>query len=135
MESKATSISVGLMVATLLNADEAVSSIATKVFPVAVDAATLPYVVYRCVGMGQEPQKGIPGADTVDVEVCCCAADYAGSVALAEAVRSALDRRQFATETLRMRKSMLTGREETYEDDAYVQVLTFSLGITGAQHA
>lgn len=125
-----TSISSGLVVYKLLSEDREVSGMVTKIFPVATDKAECPYVVFRAKESEQQRVKNpIKPDDTVLLEVCCCAKEYEESVALAEAVRGALDRRRGETEGVTMRSCLFTDREETYEDDAYVQVLTFEIKV------
>lgn len=124
-----TSISVGYAIHGLLTASEEVTSRVTKVFPIAVDEARLPYVVYRPVGMEQTPTKTGDINDTCTVEVSCCAADYPGAVELAEAVRSALDDKEGESNGLTMRDCRLSDMEHDWRDDAYVIILTFTIKI------
>lgn len=124
------SLSAGEIIYSILSADTDVSRLANKVFPVAVDAAELPYVAYRRAGMEHNPTKaGQPGADTVRIEINCYAATYSASVSLAEAVRTALDYSQGSATGLTMRSCILTDASEDYEDDAFVQSLTFTIKI------
>ena len=118
------------MVYDILSKDEGVRDLARKVFPLCVDKAELPYVAYRCADLATDPRKaGGPGADTVVVEVGCYAADYAGVVALAEAVRNALDYKRGALSGLVMRSSTMVKASEAWADDAYLKLLTFELKI------
>lgn len=125
-----TSLSVGYIISDILTKDEEVMKRAKKVFPVATDKAVLPYVAYRRSRLEQNPLKsGAPGADTVQIEVNCYAATYMGSVELAEEVRRALDGKQGEKDGLRMRSCSLADGQEFYEDDAFVQGLTFNIKI------
>lgn len=100
----------------------------TKVFPVVTDEATLPYICYRREGLEATPVKYIPSADTALFSVACFAATYQGSVTLAEAVRSILDGYEGVTEQgLYIRSCMLTDAKEEWNNDAYVQMLTFTV--------
>ena len=74
-------------------------------------------------------KSGMPGADTVTMEVVCYTAQYAEGVELAEAARAALDYRQGELDGIRMRSCILVDSEEGYEDDAYVQQLVFQVKI------
>lgn len=67
----------------------------------------------------------MPGADTVTMEVLCLTDDYAKGVELAEAVRRALDYKT----TAGVRSCMLTGAEEAWDADAFIQTLIFELKI------
>lgn len=125
-----TSLSAGSIIRGALLEDEAVSAITRNVFPVVVDNARLPYIAYRRVSFEQKAQKtGLKWADTVEVEVVCYAASYEESIRLAEAVRAALDGVQYAIGDLNMRCCTLTGAEEGWQADAYIQRLVFTLKI------
>lgn len=125
-----TSLSAGMMIRALLTGDAGVMGIARKVFPVITDSAELPYVVYRRQSLEHNAVKaGMPGADTVRMEVLCYAGSYAESVELAEAVRAALDYHSGAAEGLEMRGCVLEGGSESFEGDAYLQELVFNIKI------
>lgn len=124
--AKETSLSAGAIIRDILLNDESVRNITDKVFPIVIDEAKLPYILYRRSALRHDPTKaGYPGADTVELEVVCYTARYAESVELAEAVRNALDYAQ----TDKMRSCILSGSEEGFEDDAFVQRLVFSIKI------
>lgn len=100
----------------------------TKVFPVVTDEAVLPYVCYHREALETAAAKHAPSADTATIVVDCYAATYNGSVALAEAVREALDCVSISTEAgLNVRSCFLADAAESWTDDAYVQSLTFKL--------
>lgn len=128
-EISRTSLSAGLIIRKLLTESEAVTKITKKIYPVVIDKAILPYILYRRTGMQQNPVKGYAGASTEQVEVICYAKDYDGCIALSEAVRSALDNKQGEIDGLRMRSCLLTDSEEGWEDDAHVQRLVFTIKI------
>lgn len=125
-----TSLSAGIIIRDILTKDADVRRIATKVFPVVTDKATLPYVAYRRARLDHDPVKtGVPGADKAMIEINCYGKTYEQSIELAEAVRAALDNVQAEKSGLAMRSCYLSDGEEFYEDDAYVQGLTFSVQI------
>ena len=124
-----TSISAGLIIGDILANDPAVKATATEVFPVVTDEAMLPYVSFRALKMENVPAKGLAGSETLMTEVCCFADTYAGSVQLAECVRAALDGRQASMDGITMRSCFFEDREETWEDDAYIQRLIFRIKI------
>lgn len=124
--AKETSLSAGAIIRDILLNDETVKNITDKVFPIVIDEAKLPYILYRRSALRHDPTKaGYPGADTVELEVVCYTARYAESVELAEAVRNALD----YARTDKMRSCILSGSEEGFEDDAFAQRLVFSVKI------
>lgn len=121
---------MGIIVRKLLTESEAVTAAVTRVYPVVTDEATLPYVFYRRTGLQHNPVKtGMPGADTVTVEVTCCAKGYEESIQLAEAVRAALDGAQGEADGLLMRSCVLSDCVEDYESDAFVQQMIFTIKI------
>ena len=125
-----TSISAGIIIRDILTKDTAVKRLAEKVFPVVTDKAELPYVAYRRSRFEQNPvKKGCPGADTVMLDVNCYGATYEKSIELAEAVREALDGVQAEKDGLQMRSCILADAEEMYDDDAYIQALSFKVQI------
>lgn len=125
-----TSLSAGLIIRKLLTESEAVTRHTRKIFPVATDTAKLPYILYRRASLEQSPTKaGLPGADTVEIEVNVYTEAYAEGVELAEAVRAALDHATGQAGGVTMCSCLLTGGEEGWEDDACVQSMTFTLKI------
>ncbi len=122
-----TSISAGVVIRQMLLDCPAVVARTNKVFPVVTDEAKLPYILYRRASMEQIPVKSAAGADTVRIEVLCFTEKYAEGVELAEAVRSALDQQQDETDGLRIRSCTYIDGEESWQDDAYVQELDFSV--------
>lgn len=125
-----TSLSAGEIIRSILLDDADVASRTNKIFPVAIDKAVLPYILYRRTALEQNPQKaGQPGADTVQIEVLCFTAKYGDGIELAEAVRAALDNTQADGDGIRMRGCHLIDSEEAWQDDAYVQQLVFNVRI------
>lgn len=125
-----TSLSVGATLRAVLVNDGAVSALCGDVIPVAVAPETrLPYIVYRRTELLPTVTKsGYPASDAVAVEVLCCAADYAQSIAMAEAARRALETcREDPAGCVKVRSMRLETSEETFEGDAYIQSLTFRI--------
>lgn len=123
------SLSAGEAIRDILANDPEVSARVTKIYPVMVDSADLPYIVYRRVSLEATPVKGGRGADTVGVEVVCYTKDYGEGVELAEAVREALDAAAWADGSLEMRSCFLSDASEDWQGDAYAQGMTFTLKI------
>ncbi len=123
-----TSLSAGETLRALLLADALVAEITRQIVPVVIAPETpLPYVVYRRTELQPSATKsGYASADCAMIELLCCAAAYGQSVALAEAVRHALEspRRQ-PDGCVALRGITLAASEELYEGDAYIQSLTF----------
>lgn len=124
-----TTISAGLMIYRLISGNKELSAKITKVFPVAVEEATLPYIVYRRTDGDYTPVKDSEGADSSMVEVMCCAEDYDGAVDLAELTRKALDRKKAISPDMEMRSCRYVKSEDLFEDDAYVVRMIFKVSI------
>jgi len=126
-----TSLSAGTLIREILLDSADVVARTNKIYPVAIDTAILPYILYRRSSMEQTAQKtGEPGADTVQMEVICFDADYDDCLELAEAVRDALDNKrniQTDDESLVMRSCQLVDSEEAWQDDAFIQQLVFNV--------
>jgi len=130
MAANKTSLSAGAIIrGILLQSDEVVQH-TNNIYPVVTDKAVLPYIVYRRAALEHKPTKTKqPGADTVQMDVVCYTATYAEGVELAEAVRAALDYAEGEKDGLVMRSCTLTDSEESYEDDAFMQLLSFNVKI------
>lgn len=125
-----TSLSAGAIIREILLGDEYVKRRTNKIFPIVINKAELPYILYRRAALQHNPTKaGLPGADTVTMEVFCYTANYADGVELAEAVRKALDYAQGEKDGLVMRSCTLVDSEEDFTDDAFVQCLSFNVRI------
>lgn len=99
----------------------------TRVYPVVIDEARLPYVAFRRSGLSQTAVQKGRGAFSAVFEVGCYAADYAGSVRLAERVRALLDGARYEGGGLAVRSCELVNASEEWADDAYVQWLVFEV--------
>jgi hypothetical protein len=122
-----TSLSIGKIIRKLLTESVTIKAAkVTKVFPVVTDEAKLPYIAYRRADIEPGPFKG-GNADTVTVEVACFTKDYESGIELAEIVREVLDCQEKEIDGLKMRSCTLSGGDERYQDDAYVQYLIFTI--------
>lgn len=129
-----TSLSVGKAIYSLLSSDHDIMRAVTKIFPVVVDSAVLPYIAYRRVSLQDVPQKRGLGADTVRIEVNCFTEEYEAGIELAELVRNVLEiRHSCVVAGLVVRGSYLEACEETWSDDAYVQRLVFNVRTEGVE--
>lgn len=126
---KRTSLSCGLVIFEALSDSEALREKVTKIFPLVTDTAELPYICYRRAA-GEFQQTNSGARDEVSFEVYCFAATYSESVDLAEEVREALDGIRGESECgLRIGACRLSGGEELWEDDAFIQKLVFDIKI------
>lgn len=131
MDAPKTSLSAGEAIRELLLSDADVKARSGgNVFPLVSPSANLPYIAYRRLELSANPQKsGLPGADTVGMELLCYTERYAEGVKLAESVRAVLDHLRGAGGGLQIRGCYLSDAEENYQGDAFVQRLVFSVKI------
>lgn len=127
--NKATSISAGKAIYGVLSGNPVISASVTNIFPVAVDEAKLPYIVYKRIKGEYEPVKAGAGADASNVEVLCCAEDYDGAVDLAEGVNLLLNGRSGIFNGIRIRSCRYMDSDDFFEDDAYVVRIIFKVAI------
>lgn len=125
------SISIGKVIRGILASNGDLKKKTTKIFPVVTSTANLPYISYRLTGLQGIPTKTYSNADVVTVEVLCFADTYEHSVELAELVRNALDGAQGEYSGVRMRSCMLSGAEDAWENDAYIERLVFTIRASG----
>lgn len=96
----------------------------SKIFPLVVDDAKLPYILYRRAGFTQQGVKThVKTPDVVEIEIACFAATYSESVEIAELVREALD----YGSTQAYRGCFLVDASEHFVDDTFVQNLRFEV--------
>lgn len=125
-----TSISIGEAINDLLASDKTLTSTVTRIFPVVTDVAELPYVAYRRVKTDQVSVKGYrTGNEMVTVQVNSYAASYERSISVAEMVRQILDGVQYDKNGVSIRSSVMVNSEESWENDAFVQKLTFEMKV------
>lgn len=127
-----TSLSAGLLIREILLDNQDVSAITKHVFPLVTDKADLPYILYRRSGMSNVHSKNRSDHnDTIQMDIICFTATYAESIALAEAVRAALDGIEAVSndKSLSLRSCDLIDAQETWEDNAFMQSLTFEAKI------
>lgn len=126
-----TSLSAGKIIFAALNGSEELKRRVNKIFPVVASIdAQLPYIRYCRTGQSATPQKdGQPCADTAVIVVECYTSQYLEGVELAELVRSLLDHKKGTVGDMRMRSCTLVDNAESWQDDAFIQELTFQVKI------
>lgn len=126
-----TTLSAGKIIYSVLTGSEELKSRVNKIFPVVASVdAELPYIRYCRTGQSAYPQKtGQPGSDTAVIVVECYTAQYLEGVELAEVVRSLLDFKQGSVGDMRMRSCTMVDSAESWENDAFIQELTFQVKI------
>lgn len=122
-------MSAGFAIRELLLRSEAVTEITKKAFPVAVDKATLPYIVYRRKKMADVAVKSTDPHEYALYELLCCAKDMDVTVRLAEATRGALDGYSGEAGGLRISRISLVDAEDGCDNEAYMMRLDFQIRI------
>ena len=132
MEKERSSLSAGIVIRDVLLDNEKVKEITCNIIPVfsPTENLILPYVTYKRLRLDGRTAKTDPRrAESVEMEVACYASGYSESVDLAEAVRVALDHKTMSSDGLNLRSCTLVDSSETYEGDAFVQVLVFDVRV------
>lgn len=132
MGKERSSLSAGVVIRDVLLDNDKVTGITQSIIPVfsPTENLILPYVIYRRLKLDGRTAKTDPRrAESVEMEVACYASGYSESVDLAEAVRAALDHKTMSSEDLNLRSCTLVDSSETYEGDAFVQILVFDVRV------
>lgn len=125
-------ISAGQVLRAALLASEDVRAITRRVYPIiSDDEGKFPYIVYRRAGVDPTAvTKGRP-VDVAVFDVWCYAEGYSQSVALAEAVREALDGKGYTAGDMTVRRFSLIDASEDVATStgARVQILKITAKI------
>lgn len=127
-----TALSAGQVIRDLLIDTPPIKRQVTAVFPVVSAEATLPYIAFRRSRLTPRSSSsggGSVSADTVELELAVYSQEYAEGLKIAELVRSTLDNKQVSSADLTMRSCVLTDAAESFDGDAYIQQLTFTIKI------
>lgn len=123
------SILIGKYIYNTLTQNDSVSGyVDSKVFPVVAEQGTeYPFIVYRRnnIQASQDTKDGV-NEDAVDFEVIVVSDRYDESIAIANEVRRALERKKMVFEDIVIYNSTMQGISEDYAENAYVQMLNFS---------
>lgn len=125
------SLLIGKQIYKILSENENVKKyVGTKVFPIVVESGTkYPFIVFTKTGITTDYTKDGIKSDTVTIDIHCVCTTYLASCELANEVRNALDFHWFKTDDLTIKQTHLQNVAEAYQDDAYVQTLTFQMVI------
>lgn len=113
----------------MLMEDEAVKSMATKIFPVVTDEATLPYLFYD-EEVEHTPTKSMEGVDKATVDISVMASSIDECAELCEKVRAALDYQWGAVDGLKADTiTLVRASKVTWEGDGFKRVLSFGMRV------
>lgn len=100
------------------------------VFPlVAEESTSLPFLTYRRTGCSILSTKDPYSEDTVYMEISVIGSTYAESVKTADTVYKALDRKKFSGFDIDIQDIHVTGGDESYQDNMYIQRLNLEIKI------
>lgn len=121
--------SVPSLIYSALSGDVTLSAAATKIFPVVVDTATLPYIAYSVESEQIRAHKTAGEYPRIHalLKVGCYASTLAEVATLAEAVAACLDGQTFAGDEAVIDACSLTAFETSWENDAFVTYLSFRI--------
>ena len=98
-----------------------------KVFPlVAEQTTTFPFVVYWRENIVSESCKDGMHEDYVTFTVVAVSDNYPASLDLANAIRESLESMRFVSRGMLITNCKVTGVEESFQDNAFVQTLSFA---------
>ena len=125
------SLLLGKYIHKILSEDETISGyVGKKIFPIVVESGTkYPFIVFTRTSINANFSKDGIIKDTVNVEINCVTDTYLEGCNIANAVRNLLDCSWYKTEELFISQIRLTNVVEAYQDDAYIQTLTFTFQI------
>lgn len=125
------SLLLGKHIYKILSEDETIGGyVGKKIFPIVVESGTkYPFIVFTRTSVNSEFSKDGIIKDLVTVEINCVTATYLEGCNIANAVRNLLDCSWYKSEELFISQIRLSNVVEAYQDDAYVQTLTFTFQI------
>jgi hypothetical protein len=125
------SLLLGKHIYKILSESEAISGyVGNKIFPIVVESGTkYPFIVFTRSSIDTSFSKDGIIKDIVKVEINCVTATYLDGCIIANEVRNLLDCSTYKTEELFISQIRLSNVVEAYQDDAYIQTLTFDFHI------
>ena len=123
------SILIGKVIYSKLSENQTIQEvIADRIYPVIAEQTTnYPFIIYyRNSVVNTMFNKDGSVEDNVDFTVTVVSTKYNESADLANEIRKIFEKREIPTNVIRITNSRLIGIDESYEDNAYVQSLTFS---------
>lgn len=123
------SILIGKVIYSKLSENQTIQEvIADRIYPVIAEQTTnYPFIIYyRNSVVNTIFNKDGSVEDNVDFTVTVVSTKYNESADLANEIRKIFEKREIPNNVIRITNSRLIGIDESYEDNAYVQSLTFS---------
>lgn len=124
-----TTLQIGKIIKTLLLSNEQLKSyIGDKVYPLIADTSTTyPFIIYRRSSIEKSSTKD-DADESVNVEIYIVADKYDESISIAELVKKSVEGRKGTFENdLYIDDIIITDASESYEGDAFVQLITITI--------
>ena len=108
----------------------AITDVGTKVYPIiAENSTTYPFIVYSRDSLTPTYCKDGCIEDNVELTIRIVSATYGEGIDIANSIREVLTLKNFARPA-EIINSTLNSASESYEENAYIQTLSFSFNIT-----
>lgn len=123
------SIQIGKVIYNKLSENEIIQNVvADRIYPVIAEQTTnYPFIIYyRNSIVNTIFNKDGSVEDDVSFSITVVSTKYNESADLANEIRKIFEKKQIANNLMRITNSRLIAIDESYEDNAYVQRLTFS---------
>lgn len=121
-------IQLGKAIYSILSNNSAIAGyVGTKIFPVIIpQETTLPIIVYERSGNANYTRDGISTNDS-NLDITILSSKYTESVDIAQSVLTALNNYHGTVQGINVIDIRLTSVSETYQDEAYIQKLSFEV--------
>lgn len=125
------SIFIGKALYLLLNDDAILKKSVTGVYPlIAENDAKYPFITYSRDNIYSNICKDGYYEDKVTFSVTVVSANYLNSLDIANRVRAILEQKEIITKDVILYDVKLTGIDESFNDNAYIQNLSFDCTVT-----
>ena len=125
------SIFIGKALYLLLNDDAILKKSVTGVYPlIAENDAKYPFITYSRDNIYSNICKDGYYEDKVTFSVTVVSANYLNSLDIANRVRAILEQKEIITKDVILYNVKLTGIDESFNDNAYIQNLSFDCTVT-----
>ena len=121
-------ITIGKGIYAILTGNTGVTSlVSTNIFPlITPEKVSLPCVIYERQSNSENTKDGLSGYDC-QVYITIISTDYKNSIDIAEACNSALNEYSGSSGGVQFLKIRLTGINETYQEDVFMQRMTYNI--------
>lgn len=121
---------IGSVVKNIIDNMSVHNQIGGRIYPIVADHVKKPFIVYQRTGVDVSANKDTyyQSAD-VSIDILTMSDNYTQSVDIAESIINEMPNNGIETELFNIDNINLVNATETYQDDVYVQALTFNFSI------